>query len=603
MSESTTAFLNAKLDRYQIKEKLGTGAMARVYKGYDPKLDRDIAIKVLHEHLADDFTFKERFEQEARFVASLNHPNIVQIFDVNTLDRSGTTLYYMVMSYVPGRTLRDILEEHTRLDERLPLDRIRAITGDLASALSYAHKLGMIHRDVKPANIIIMNDGRAVLTDFGIARMAQGSKLTQEGITVGTPAYMSPEQATGEPIDSRSDLYALAIIIYEMIAGFPPFDDDGSISVLLKHLNEPVPPLSTRTRMNTPYLDSVLLKALAKRPEDRYQTVDEFAADLNRAFDGEAPLALESTGTSAPRRTRSAADDTAKPLSTLRSPLGILAVGMSVIVLLLLAGILAERTTQSADASPEDSTAITVDNEMPLFFSTDFTPDNLYSAGWPVDISDDLTREILSEGGYRISNRRFRTAIPSVFISESTYEEFAIRIRGGLVEDSAPASAYGIVFRYVDEDNYNVFAVDGRGRFSIWVRENGNWIELRNPDAPADERWTPSEMINPGGNMNVLGVAVSGNTLTGYVNGEPVAVVMDDTIAAGRVGIYVATSEQANATALVDMFEIMEAPTSMTGVEAMTGSDTVPEAEAMTGPDALSDPALETEEAENLGSG
>jgi len=207
-------FINSRINRYELQERIGAGGMARVFKAWDTVLERPVAIKILHDHLADDPNFKERFIREARFIARLNHPNIVQVYDFDVTEREGFPLYYMVMSYIPGRSLRDLLEEAKRIEQRLPADQIMRIVSNTADALDYAHEQGTVHRDVKPGNVLITQTGDAVLTDFGIARMVEGTRFTQEGISTGTPLYMSPEQATGQPGDSRSDLYSLGVMLF-----------------------------------------------------------------------------------------------------------------------------------------------------------------------------------------------------------------------------------------------------------------------------------------------------------------------------------------------------------------------------------------------------
>ena len=213
-----TNILGKYLTRYDVKSRLGSGGMATVYHAVDKNLGRDVAIKVLHEHLIHDDTFKERFEQEAKFIASFNHPNIIQIYDFNTIESEDGKIYYMVMPYLSGDTLIDVLDECRDKEATLPHDRIREIITDLAEALDYAHARGMVHRDVKPANILFDENQRAVLTDFGIARLAQTSGLTADGTIIGTPAYMSPEQATGQDTDHRSDIYSLGIILFEFMS-------------------------------------------------------------------------------------------------------------------------------------------------------------------------------------------------------------------------------------------------------------------------------------------------------------------------------------------------------------------------------------------------
>ncbi len=279
-----TDVLNTRIDRYEIRERIGTGAMARVYKAWDTKLERLVAVKILHEHLADDSSFRTRFEREAKSVAAFDHPNIVHIFDYNVSERDGYPIYYMVMSYIPGATLRVLLEVNGAQNTRLPQSTVISIAADIASALTYAHQRGIAHRDVKPGNILITESGQAILTDFGIARIMQTARLTEDGVSTGTPSYMSPEQAAGQGGDTRSDLYSLGVIVYEMLAGSPPFADEGSLAVMLKHLNEIPPPISQALLTNNLKLDMFMEKALAKNPAERFQTAESFITALQRAF-------------------------------------------------------------------------------------------------------------------------------------------------------------------------------------------------------------------------------------------------------------------------------------------------------------------------------
>ncbi len=269
---------NGQLDRYQLRERLGSGGMARVYKAWDTNLERLVAIKILHEHLADDPAFKERFEREAKFIASFNHPNIVQLYDYKVSQREGVPLYYMVMSYVPGQTLATYLDDFSMRRTQLPRERVLRLVTNITDALTYAHARGMVHRDVKPGNILLNESGDAILTDFGIARMIQSNRLTQDGVSTGTPIYMAPEQASGQAGDTRTDLYALGIIIFEILTGHPPFVDDNSLSVMLKHLNDAPPDVSDF--ISATRYDLFMRKALAKDPDGRFQS----AAELLDAF-------------------------------------------------------------------------------------------------------------------------------------------------------------------------------------------------------------------------------------------------------------------------------------------------------------------------------
>jgi serine/threonine-protein kinase len=221
------------LGKYQIVEELGRGGMGAVYKGYDPLLERTVAIKLLAPHLVWEKDFVERFLREARAAARLDHPNIIHIYDVGQADSH----YYFVMAYLPGPSLKQLISQKGRLTlaEAVPILR------QLAEALDYAHSKGLIHRDIKPANVMFNERGLAVLTDFGIVKAAQESKLTTTGATMGTPQYMAPEQILGKKIDARADQYMLGIVAFEMLTGNVPFDADTTPAIFYKQVNDPPP--------------------------------------------------------------------------------------------------------------------------------------------------------------------------------------------------------------------------------------------------------------------------------------------------------------------------------------------------------------------------
>ena len=266
--------------------------MAEVYRAYHASLDRYVAIKLLHAFLADDPEFKSRFEKEARNVARLKHPNIVQVYDFEYDDANES--YYMVMELVEGPTLKERLFELAQSNERLPLEEALRIVRDAGSALAYAHQQGMIHRDVKPANLMIDSDGRVVLTDFGIAKIVTGVQFTASGGMVGTPAYMAPEQGLGEAGDERSDIYSLGVILYQLCTGRLPYEAETPLATILKHLNEPLP----RPRDFNPDLpeavEYIILKALAKEPDDRFDKAQIMVEHLDnvRAGLGDAPKGI-----------------------------------------------------------------------------------------------------------------------------------------------------------------------------------------------------------------------------------------------------------------------------------------------------------------------
>ncbi|MBT3389958.1 MAG: serine/threonine protein kinase [Chloroflexi bacterium] len=266
------------LGKYQVIERLGRGGMAEVYKAHHPQLERYAAIKVLHHFLAEGKDFTARFQREAKAIATLRHPNIVQVYDFESQD----DLYYMIMEFVDGGTLKDRLLQSAA---PLPYAEIVHIIQETASALGYAHRQGMLHRDIKPANVLLGKDGRVVLTDFGIARILSDTQFTATGTLVGTPSYMSPEQGMGLHVSAASDIYSLGVILYEMVTGKVPFDSDTPLAVIHKHINEPLPrPRSLRPDI-PPALEAVIEKALEKDPAQRYASADEFKNALDEAFD------------------------------------------------------------------------------------------------------------------------------------------------------------------------------------------------------------------------------------------------------------------------------------------------------------------------------
>jgi serine/threonine protein kinase len=268
------------IGRYRIAEHLGRGGMAEVYKAYQPNLDRYVAIKMLHTFLSDEKEFLTRFEREAKVVATLRHPNIVQVYD---FDVEGG-VYYMVMEYISGEALKTRLQRLEANGEWVSPDDAARIILAVGSALKYAHERGMVHRDVKPANVMITLDGQVILTDFGIAKIVSASNITASGAMVGTPSYMAPEQGMGQPGDERSDIYSLGVMLYQLVLGRLPFDADTPLAVVLKHINEPLPPPKALKPDISEELNQVILKTLAKNPGDRYQKVADLTADLRRVM-------------------------------------------------------------------------------------------------------------------------------------------------------------------------------------------------------------------------------------------------------------------------------------------------------------------------------
>jgi serine/threonine-protein kinase len=263
--------------RYRIVRKLGSGGMADVYLAEDEELGRRIAIKILNDRHANDDSFVERFRREAKNAAGLSHPNIVSIYDRG--EAEGT--YYIAMEYLDGRSLKELVVARGPL----PIPDAIDATRQVLAALRFAHRKGVVHRDIKPHNVMADADGRLKVTDFGIAR-AGVSQMTEAGSIIGTAQYLSPEQARGSPVDQRSDLYSVGVVLYEMLTGKTPFTGDTPVEIAMKHLSDPPRPPSVDRPDIPPDLDMIVLRALAKNPDDRFQTAEEMDAELDRVSRG-----------------------------------------------------------------------------------------------------------------------------------------------------------------------------------------------------------------------------------------------------------------------------------------------------------------------------
>ncbi len=276
--------------RYELGELIGYGGMAEVHRGRDVRLGRDVAIKVLRADLARDPSFLNRFRREAQSAAGLNHPSIVSVYDTGEdPGPDGTAQPFIVMEFVEGRTLRDIIKSQGAL----PVRRAMEIAADVCGALDFSHRNGIVHRDIKPANVMITESGAVKVMDFGIARAVadNAATVTQTANVIGTAQYLSPEQARGEAVDARSDVYSTGCLLYELVTGSPPFQGDSPVAVAYQHVREnPLPP-STRNPQVPPALDSIVMKSLAKNQLNRYQSAAEMRSDLQRALANQPVMA------------------------------------------------------------------------------------------------------------------------------------------------------------------------------------------------------------------------------------------------------------------------------------------------------------------------
>jgi eukaryotic-like serine/threonine-protein kinase len=337
--------------RYRLDSVIARGGMAEVWEATDQVLGRAVAVKILHRHLADDDGIRSRFHTEAIAVARLVHPNIVAIYD--TCAEDGTEA--IVMELVRGQTLREFLDDRVRLE---PVEVVH-IGAEVASALACAHRAGIIHRDMKPANILLSDDGRVLVTDFGIAKVLDQPDMTQTSTLLGTVKYLSPEQVEGRPVDGRSDVYALGAVLYEALCGAPPFEGDNPAGMALRRLHQDPPPISHRVKGVPPALDRVVTRALARRPEDRFAEVDDLrTALLAVRMDGPDEDATLATGlpagwpTTAHDGLRPATERTERvgqAIPPARRPTATVVLGVLVTVALLIVALLIARTDFGED--------------------------------------------------------------------------------------------------------------------------------------------------------------------------------------------------------------------------------------------------------------
>lgn len=270
--------------RYQLRDLLGEGGMASVHLAYDAVLDRQVAIKTLHTELGREPAFRERFRREAQAVAKLTHTNIVSVFDTGEDDLGGVTTPYIVMEYIEGQPLGSVFDQDVARFGAMPADRALKITGDVLAALEISHEMGLVHRDIKPGNVMLNKRGVVKVMDFGIARAMQSgvTSMTQTGMVVGTPQYLSPEQALGRGVDARSDIYSVGIMLFQLLTGRLPFDADSPLAIAYAHVQEePVPP-SSINRTLPPAVDALVARALRKNPNERFPNAESMREECER---------------------------------------------------------------------------------------------------------------------------------------------------------------------------------------------------------------------------------------------------------------------------------------------------------------------------------
>jgi eukaryotic-like serine/threonine-protein kinase len=323
--------------RYEIEELVGTGGMSSVYRARDTVLERTVALKVLHEHHSSDPEYVERFRREARAIARLNHPNIVTVIDRGEFEGR----QFIVFEHVPGENLKDVVAR----EGPLPVVQALELTQQIARGLAYAHEHGVVHRDVKPQNVLLDDSGRPKVTDFGIARSVDpDDALTETGTLLGSSDYISPEQASGQPVGTASDQYSLGVLLYELLTGEVPYPAEGFMAVAMRHVRDPVPSVRAQRPNVSPRVDALVVRAMAKRPEDRFPSVAAMMAAIEACVADEAAGPGGATGVlprfdsgapPAPRRPRPRPRRRRRPFVPLLLALGVLAAGAVALALLV----------------------------------------------------------------------------------------------------------------------------------------------------------------------------------------------------------------------------------------------------------------------------
>ncbi len=573
-----------QLGPYQVLAPLGEGGMAAVYRAYQSNMEREVALKILPRHFADKPQFIKRFQQEARVVANLGHTHILPVHDFGEAD--GYT--YLVMRLIDGGTLGDRL----KTGEPLSLAEIHRIISQIGDALDYAHSQGVIHRDVKPNNILIDVHDNYLLTDFGIAKIVEGTAdLTSTGGITGTPIYMSPEQILGETLDGRSDLYALGIMLYEMVTGRPPYLAETPSALFIKHIHDPLP-LPSKLKPDIPTaLENVILKSVAKERDNRYSSGQEMAQSLQTIIDD-----MTLPDTAQDEKTVNATQDEIedeqtqadeKSSSDRTTTRPILLAGAGIVGIALICGLLIlagtafvwreplialvsdpTATNMPPPTSSPSATVISTPTETPAPEPTPTeplptdtptltpTPLTAKSAGPPswsasnpdfieffedeAELRDDIW--VIGEDGswfgaadtgvYQLTNSDDPGAIKymHVGIAERNMAEAAVSldVKGAFTDDSTQFSRLGLLYRFDTETSYYY-------SFTL-SREDEYVFAKRNKDGHENLVVGRSGLIRPD-EFNTLGILSEGDTFELYINGLLVDTVQDDELTDGRTGI------------------------------------------------------------------
>ncbi len=547
------------LGPYRIMNQIGKGGMATVYKAYQASVDRYVAVKVLPSQLAESREFAARFQQEARIIANLEHPHILPIFDYGESDG----VAYLVMRYLDAGTLKDKMEA----GRPLPLAVIDHIFTQLTDALSYAHGHGIVHRDLKPANALIDSQGNIFLTDFGIARLLESAspRLTQTDAILGTPAYISPEQAQSRPVDQRSDIYSLGIILYEMATGSVPYVADTPLAVLFMHISDPLP-LPSSLKPDIPAsIEKVILKALAKDPGDRFETAAEFLAAWKRALEEIETVRLEPETKAAPHpvppvpappRPAPAPRAASRPRAPTGWILGCLA-GACLLLAVAGTGLAAlnwqslpflapptqtPRPTGTASPIPPTRTLIPTQSRTPrpvlkVLLDDDFSAQH-WGTGTDKNSSIGYANETLRMIVY--TNNWFVWSTPN----DSDYRNVHIEVT--VFNNGTDATtAFGIICNKVaGKSSFHYVAITPAGQYVIGRSTAGETDAF----LTNNNKWAVSDRIATNAASYRLGADCTANRLVLYVNGEMIDSTSELTYTHGEIALMAWSGETATNT-------------------------------------------------------
>lgn len=528
------------LGAYRIVSQIGVGGMATVYKAYQSSMDRNVAIKVLPQQLAESEEFVKRFQQEARIIANLEHPYILPVFDYGEED--GTA--YFVMRYLEAGTLKEKMSAG-----QLSLDEIDHIFTQLTDALGYAHAHKVVHRDLKPANVLVDLNGNLFLTDFGIAKLLESAspRLTQTAAMMGTPAYISPEQVGGLSVDQRSDIYSLGVILYEMVTGSVPFVADTPLAVILKHLNEPLPLPSIIKPDISPFIEQVIVQSLAKDPSDRFNSTGEFVLAWRSALNDMQAMERKSGKSfdSTPLQNISHVQPPSKPQTISRSGRPAINVAIGCALILCLATMAVGVIGFAARFLNPPSSVLATDTPTIFVDSPSIILEDGFSAAkgnWgTVSDSNSLVQYDADTLRMIIYTRNwFVWSTPDSIVYRNVHLETTV-----INNDTDQHTAFGLM---CNQQN------DGLSFYYFAITPDGQYVIARTDSGAIDgfltnsKQWGYSNLIARNASSYRVGADCGNGNLTLYVDGREIDSVADSVYTSGRVGVVVRSAVDATKT-------------------------------------------------------